>query len=184
MIFSEQKVAQMAAFFLARRGGHMSHMKLIKLLYLADRESMARYDVPMSDDVPCSMRNGPILSATLNLMNGNTRHDAWSAWISPIQNNEVRAQRQIRDWDELDELSRADLEVLEAVFRAHGHKERWELVEYTHTLPEWENPGNSSVAIDQARTFQALGCSEAQAQEKASAIQLRKQLGRKLSEMS
>lgn len=184
MIFSEQKVAQMAAFFLARRGGHMSHMKLMKLLYLADRESMARYDVPMSDDAPCNMKNGPILSATLNLMNGTTHHEAWSSWVSPIQNNEVRAQKQIRDWDELDELSRADLAVLETVFLAHGHKERWEVVKYTHDLPEWEHPGRSSVAIDQARTFRSLGCSEAQAQEKVSAIQLRKLLGRKLSEMS
>ena len=46
MIFSEQKVAHMAAFFLASAEGPLPHLTLIKLLYLADRESMARFDVP------------------------------------------------------------------------------------------------------------------------------------------
>lgn len=184
MIFSEQKVAQIAAFFLARRQGPMSHMKLMKLMYLADRESMARFDVPMSDDFQCNMKNGPVLSSTLNLMKGNIKHEAWSELISPISNHEVKLVKPIEDWDELDELSSSDLSVLEFVFQQHGHKKRWDLVDYTHDLPEWKNPGNSSSPIDQTLTFKAFGNSDEDAQEKIRQMQLRKQLGLKLSEMS
>ncbi len=184
MIFSEQKVAQMAAFFLTRRNGPMSHMKLMKLLYLADRENMARFDVPMSDDFQCNMKNGPVLSSTLNLMNGNIHHEAWSALISPISNYEVTLLKTVHDWDELDELSKSDLSILEYVFQSHGKKKRWDIVEYTHELPEWKHPGNSSVPIDQVLTFKAFGCSDDVAQQKATQIQLHMQLGRKLSEMS
>src|SRR3990167_8998182 len=103
----------MAAFFLTRRGKPMSHLKLMKLLYLADRENMARFDVPMSDDFQCNMKNGPVLSSTLNLMNGTIRHEAWTALISPISNYEVKLLKPIQGWDELDELSNSDLSVLE-----------------------------------------------------------------------
>jgi len=41
-MFNQRKVAQMAAFLLRRRGC-MNYLKLMKLLYLADRESMKRY---------------------------------------------------------------------------------------------------------------------------------------------
>ncbi len=41
-MFCEEKVAQMAAYLLQKRGGKMSYLKLMKLLYLSDRESMDR----------------------------------------------------------------------------------------------------------------------------------------------
>ncbi|WP_163020908.1 Panacea domain-containing protein [Pseudomonas viridiflava] len=183
LIFSEQKVAQMAAFFLARREAPMAHIKLMKLLYLADRLSMERYDAPMSDDSQCNMKNGPILSATLDLMNGSRSSNAWSALISPIRNNEVTLQRNFV-WDELDELSRADLAILEEVFANFGHLNRWELVNYVHTLPEWENPGSSSKPIDSEVTFESFGLTKVQAHEKVAMLRTRKLLGQKLAEMS
>lgn len=173
----------MAAFFLARREAPMAHIKLMKLLYLADRLSMERYDVPMSDDFQCNMKNGPILSVTLDLMNGSRPSEAWSALISPIQNNEVRLQRDFA-WDELDELSRADLAILDEVFANFGRMRRWDLVDYVHTLPEWENPGTSSNPIDAEVTFKSFGLTEMQAHEKVEMLQNRKLLGQKLAEMS
>ncbi|GAB7532763.1 Panacea domain-containing protein [Pseudomonas sp. 3A(2025)] len=173
----------MAAFFLARREAPMAHIKLMKLLYLADRLSMERYDVPMTDDVHCNMKNGPVLSATLNLMNGSRQSKAWSAFVAPIQNFELSLQRDFA-WDELDELSRADVAILDEVFEKYGRMTRWALVDLLHTLPEWENPGNSSKAIDTEVTFQSFGFSKAQAHEKAEMLNARRQLGQKLSEMS
>ena len=173
----------MAAFFLARREAPMAHIKLMKLLYLADRLSMERYDAPMSDDSQCNMKNGPILSATLDLMNGTRSSCAWSAFISPIKNNEVALQRDFA-WDELDELSRADIAILDEVFATFGHLKRWELVDYVHTLPEWENPGISSKQIDAEMTFKSFGLTKVQAHEKVAMLRNRKLLGQKLAEMS
>jgi hypothetical protein len=36
-MFSEEKVAQMAAYLLLKRGGRMAYLKLMKLLYLSNR---------------------------------------------------------------------------------------------------------------------------------------------------
>jgi hypothetical protein len=43
MAFDEKKATEVAAFLLKMRGGKMSYLKLIKLLYLADRESLSRW---------------------------------------------------------------------------------------------------------------------------------------------
>ena len=40
MAFNERKAAQMAAFFLHQGGGKLEVLKLMKLLYLADRQAM------------------------------------------------------------------------------------------------------------------------------------------------
>jgi len=48
----------------------MNYLKLMKLLYLADRESMRRNGRPISGDRYVSMDHGPVLSQTLNLING------------------------------------------------------------------------------------------------------------------
>lgn len=173
----------MAAFFLARREAPMAHIKLMKLLYLADRLSMERFDVPMTDDFQCNMRNGPVLSVTLDLMNGTRVSEAWSAFVSPIQDNKVSLQRDF-SWDELDELSRADVAILDEVFTKFGHMNRWALVDYVHTLPEWVNPGNTSAPLDAEVTFESFGLSKVQAHEKAEMLRTRKLLGQKLAEMS
>ena len=63
-MFREEKVAQMAAYLLQKRGGRMAYIKLMKLLYLADREYMISYGDSMSGDRAVSMKNGPVLSQT------------------------------------------------------------------------------------------------------------------------
>lgn len=49
-MFNQRKVAQMAAFLLDHGKGRMSYLKLMKLLYLADRESMRRHGEAISGD--------------------------------------------------------------------------------------------------------------------------------------
>ena len=50
-MFNERKVAQMAAFFLGRSPAcRMSDFKLMKLLYLSDRQAMREFGRPISGD--------------------------------------------------------------------------------------------------------------------------------------
>ena len=47
-MFNERKAAQMAAFFLGQgSGGRLAHLKLMKLLYLADREAVRAFGLPI-----------------------------------------------------------------------------------------------------------------------------------------
>ena len=93
-MFCEEKVAQMAAYLLQRRDGRMSYLKLMKLLYLSDRESMDRFGEPISDDRMVSMPLGPVLSQTLNVLTGSAiQANAWSEWIKGESHYEVSTKR-------------------------------------------------------------------------------------------
>jgi len=159
-------------------------MKLMKLLYMADRESMDRYSAPMSNDYAVSMPHGPVLSSTLNLITGQIESPFWRSWISPDARHEVSLSRPVHSWEDLDELSEADLEILDLVWGKYGHLRRWEIRDMTHRdCPEWVDPRGSSFPIDPRNVFTALGRSEERADAEAREIFERRVLGRVVSEL-
>lgn len=168
-LFNERKTAQAAAFLLYRAGGQLPLIKLMKLLYLAERQSLQKYGAPITGDKLVSMDNGPVLSMTLNHINGLALscEGGWDTWISDRADHIValRDASMIRSpVKDLLALSDSDLEVLEAVWIEFGHWERWELVRYTHDkLPEWQDPQGSVLPITYESLFDALGFSQGQA---------------------
>src|SRR5438105_2613419 len=68
--FDSIKTTQAAAFLLERHHGGMSKGCLLKMLYLTDRELLAKRGQPLTGDQPVSMENGPVLSKTYDLMKG------------------------------------------------------------------------------------------------------------------
>ena len=147
----------------------MSLLALTKLLYLAERESFKRYAEPLTGDVPVSMKHGPVLSNTLDLMNGFSKTnlaDGWDRWIADREGREVAlrdpAMLQNAEKD-LPSLSRADFDVLDAVWAEFGHlhDDPWALVRHCHQhCHEWEDPGLSSFEIPIVRLLRAVGYDE------------------------
>ena len=66
-VFNDRKTAQAAAWLLDRQEGRMPYLKLIKLLYLADRQSLIESGYPITGDRLVSMDRGPVLSRVLDL---------------------------------------------------------------------------------------------------------------------
>ncbi|MBF0133232.1 MAG: SocA family protein [Magnetococcales bacterium] len=149
-MFDEIKVSQVAAFFLNKaQEGRMPHLKLMKLMYLADREAIHTMGLPITWDCPVSMPHGPVLSRTLDLMDGNVRSSpgGWENWVSAKENHEV-SSRTILGPDRLTKLSKAEISVLESVWQQFGGMSRWEIRDWTHDhCPEWEDPHGSSFPI-------------------------------------
>jgi uncharacterized phage-associated protein len=171
-MFNERKVAQMAAYLIGKEGGRMSHLKLMKLLYLSDREAMAQYGVPLSGDRIVSMPHGPVLSMTLNLMDGDTEsaENGWEAWISDKENHELSVVRPVVR-EELNEISAGDVDVLDAVWAKFGQMTKYQIRDYTHRYClEWKDPNGSSFPIDYEDVFVALGRTRDQAIELAAHI--------------
>jgi uncharacterized phage-associated protein len=132
-------------------------MKLIKLLYYVDREALRIWGRPVSTDRYVSMTHGPVLSRVLNLITEGEepgREGVWARHISePIGNKEVKLLADPGS----DELSRAEEDLITSVFKAHGHKNRWRIVDEIHELPEWKDPLGSAIPIDIIDILQALG---------------------------
>ena len=159
-MFNERKAAQIATWFLRQAGGIMRHLKLIKLMYLAERQALRDYGFTLTGDQVVAMPHGPVLSMTLNFINGDIESidDGWEAWISDRANHEVALRDRPQDQAALDELSVAELEILDRVWNEFGHMNQWQLRDYTHMhCPEWTDPDGSSMPIPLHRIFVALG---------------------------
>lgn len=148
--FNEKKTAQAAAHLLRKGGGEMNYMKLIKLLYLADRQSLLARGLLISGDRLVAMKRGPVLSRVLNLIKKGTADDghAWSQYISAPQDYEVRVQPTADCSGS--ELSPFETSILDRVFADFGHLTPWELVDRLHerdSFPEWRDPGDSAFDI-------------------------------------
>jgi len=173
-MFNESKVAQMAAWFLSQSHTHkMPHLKLMKLLYLSDRQSLKLYESSISGDHVVAMPHGPVLTMTLDYINGavSSSVNAWESLISDRSHHQVSLRKAVSR-DDLDDLSDADISILESTWKKFGEYSQWELVEYTHThCKEWKDPQGSSHPISFASIFRALGRSHAESKELEANIQ-------------
>lgn len=166
-MFLEARVTQMAAYLLGKTEGRMAYIKLIKLLYLAEREAMAKWGESVSGDHFVSMPHGPVLSQTYDLIKGSALSEETSPWNTLIKgeaNYEV-SLRQTVDSNNFDDLSLSELKILDQVFEDFGHMSRFEIRDYTHdNCSEWEDPNGSSFPIKPESIFRALGKNQEQTQ--------------------
>lgn len=150
-MFKEEKTTQIAAQFLQRAGGKMPYIKLLKLIYYADREMLQRWGIPMTYDRWFSMKCGPVLSATYDLIKSNAG-SIWSKFIVSEGHDVV-----LRSDPGNGELSKAESKIIEDTFNEHGDKDKWDLVCETHDLPEWVDPGEGAVEITYRTVLEVQG---------------------------
>lgn len=148
--FNEIKTTQAAALFLKKNTGEMSYMKLIKLLYLADRQALRLWERPLTGDTYFSMKRGPVLSNVLDIINNSGDPEDNSYWYKYISkpNNNCEIKLNENESPETDTLSQRELELIDELYEKFKDFDRWEMVDFCHEfLPEWENVGNSRKLI-------------------------------------
>ena len=178
--YNVRKAAQVTAFFAVRQGGSINVLKLAGLLYLADREFMSRYDFPILFDHFVSMPHGPATSMTLNYINGlEEDQDQWGDFVESRAGYQVGLSRPKMSFDEFDELSDAELHVLEATWDQFGPMTSWEIRNWTHAnCQEWEDPHGSSRPIPYVRVLKSLR--KENSAEIAAEIETQRALGQSL----
>lgn len=168
--FRENKATQSAALLLGWAGGSMNYMKLIKLLYLADRTALVRWGRPITFARAVSMKHGPVLSEVLDLVNEGSppgTRPVWNRAISIPSNYQVRLIAECSP----DDLSDAEEDVLAEVFREYGGFEPWPLVDTLHnTLPEWI-PTDGAIPIHYRDILLNEGWTEAEVAEVESELE-------------
>jgi uncharacterized phage-associated protein len=159
-----KKVIQVVGLLLQKYSGRLNYTKLIKLLYLADREALGRWDVPITEDSYAALHNGPIVSEIYNLVMERhcdpTVQFQWNALFATEGYELVAQAPSLSNKDELSEREEQLLNEIDAKFHDWTFGQ---LIDYTHNhdlFPEWEDPGNSSYPISLSKLLQALGRSE------------------------
>lgn len=162
MPYQPEKAAQTIAYFAMREGGSINVLKAIKLVYLADSESIRQRGHPMQDEPRFSLPHGPVNSMTLDHLNGAYRENQaiWQSLLDARAGNKVGLANEKLSSDDLDSLSDRELSILDSVWNRVGHMDRFELADWTHlpeNVPEWEDPDGSRKSISLERMMAAVG---------------------------
>jgi uncharacterized phage-associated protein len=152
--FDQAKTAQLAAALLHLRGGRMHYMKLIKLMYLVDRAALIKWGQPLTYDNYVSMPHGPVLSATLDLINEGP--DGESPWHQLIERSTDPYSVRLKARSSSDKLSENEQALIREIFDKYGHMNRYKLRDLLHeVLPEWQDPKGSALPITPQDILQA-----------------------------
>lgn len=168
MSYNPRKAAQLVSYLILKSGSDtLSVLKAIKLVYLVDRESLRRFGFPVLDEMRCSMPHGPVNSMTYGYIAGDydPEGSGWSDYLRDRENHTIALAQPGLSFDDLDELSEADMECADAVWAEFGHMNKWQLRNWTHepsNVPEWEDPHGGSSIIPIQRIMNAVGVQDAQ----------------------
>jgi uncharacterized phage-associated protein len=153
--FDQAKTAQLAGALLHLRGGRMHYMKLIKLMYLVDREAIIRWGRPITNDNYVSMPHGPVLSATLDLINEGP--DDGSPWHQVIERSTDPYSVRLKAKPSADKLSEEEQALIRNIFQEYGQMNRYKLRDLLHkVLPEWQDPQGSALPITHEDILRAV----------------------------
>lgn len=157
MRYSEEKATAVAVYFLEQAGGTLEDLKLMKLMYLAEREAIRLRNAGITGDQFFSMKNGPILSQTLDRMSPREQIDPANVWREHINLPSQWLVGLAKPFNIGQELSKRELKIIADVWAQYGHLSKWELVEITHQFSEWRNPGTSAQSIAFQDILSGLG---------------------------
>lgn len=155
-MFNEKRMLQIISYLLSLNNNEMDKLKLIKELYLIDRVSIDEDNSSVSGDEFFSLKYGPVLSNTLNIINDIPNGNSWSEYINISNYKKIRL---IKPFDE-GRLSKRDKYFIQLISDKYKKYTTPQLVEYTHTLPEWKEPKDTNYKIRFADIMKALGKSD------------------------
>ncbi len=122
-----KKSTQAVGRIIEMSGGPIDYLRISKLIYLADRESIIARGVPIVGGNYFSMRKGPTIGEVMNFVHRRNAPE-WKETISPRFGNEVRLQNK----PQTDALSQSELDILDSVVKLHLERTTDELVEWCH----------------------------------------------------
>lgn len=136
--FNERKSTEAASLLLKLKGGRSDYWWIIKMLYLVDREAFQKWERPITNDLYESLPYGPVPKAIYSIINKKNPSPFWKGYIATFAKNSEVALTGLPA--PIKKLSKAEVELIKSVFDKFGSLTGKQLVEYTHTLPEWRDP--------------------------------------------
>ena len=133
--------ARHATLWLLKRHGALDHIKLLKLVFLADVEHLRKYGRPVVGGEYFAMEHGPVASELYDELK-------LARIIGTAAVNDFTL-RGVEEPDE-DQLSETDLEILRDVNERFGAWDRYRLSNYTHGFEAWKRNWKEG---DERRSF-------------------------------
>jgi uncharacterized phage-associated protein len=136
--FDYKKAVQAINYFAKKEGGKIDKLKLIKLIYFADRYHIRKYGRPIINDTYLAMPLGAVGSSTKDIVDSSRflaeEECSYAKGFFHTAGNSVTS---IADIDS-DVFSKSDIEALDFSYNVFGSYKAPYLVNICHKYPEWE----------------------------------------------
>ena len=154
--FDFAKTLQAAAVLLRHEPGRRTnYMRLIKLVYIADREALAETGHPITGSKAIAMKRGPLPQKLYELIKGE--HYNSPAWENHV--DKERYTLSLAKDPGMGALSSYEIVKLLEIASRYRDCDEWDMVRITYEFPEWRknDPGDSSREIPVADILDAQG---------------------------
>jgi len=144
-----EKVVQATAVLLKLEPTkRMTRLRILKLLYIADREMIERRGRPITGDRVVAMDNGPVLSNTYDYIKGKTENDLWKRCLETVGRDVV-----LREDPGVGKLTPREVDKLQEVFSRLIELDDYAVADLTHDFPEYKKNtpprgGQKPIAVD------------------------------------
>jgi len=156
-MFNIDKLIQVCNYLVKKNNNSLNYTKLIKLLYISDKESLKQSLQTITGDNYVSMDNGPVLSKLYYLIKGQYRKESyqnlWNSRFIKDGYNLVAVTHQIPH----SELSKFEMGILDNIFEQYKDTDVREIIKFLHKCPEWKNPSGSSIPIKPEEILKSIG---------------------------
>lgn len=159
-MFDIEKLTQLVSYILKKNNNRLNYTKLIKILYLADKESFNAINHSMTGDLYYSLPQGPVLSNLLDLIRGRANFRLQTYWDSRFLTDDydlVLLTQNIPDG----KLSRFEKRIIDELDVKFHNKSYADLIAYVHdknNCPEWIKPASHGRSpITEADILKSLG---------------------------
>ncbi|MCK4981914.1 MAG: SocA family protein [Victivallaceae bacterium] len=152
MRFEYKKATQALNYFARKNSSHkISKLKVLKLIYLADRFHLRKYGRAITNDNYIAMQFGPVASGVKDIAEQTIFLDKEIKCYAEICLSQVDLHHDIKSRREVDTdvFSETEIEALDVIWERF-HKQQG-LVDFTHEFPEWkkhESNLNSNMSLE------------------------------------
>ncbi len=152
----EKAIQATGVLFRQEHVKRMAYLRLLKLLYIAERESLKETGRPIIGDHVVAMDHGPVFTRVYSLVKGEAvGTDVWNNYLV-----KDHYHLELSHSPDVGELSRYEVEKLQEVGKRYEDWNDWEVVRETHSFEEWKNNipiKGSSLPIPFAHILKAVG---------------------------
>jgi len=136
--FDYKKATQAINYLSKKEGGQIDKLKLMKLIYFADRFHLRKYGRPIFNDTYYAMPKGPVASSVKDIaeLSSYLAEDEknYAVQFISVQKNAVSSLKNVDE----NVFSQSDIEALDFAHNEFGAYKPLELVDFTHKYPEWQ----------------------------------------------
>lgn len=136
--FDLKKAAQAINFLARKSHGEIDKIKVVKLIYFADRYHLRKYGRPITNDEYWAMEWGPVNSNVKDIADmsgflGAMEKDYASQYVESPSKNIIKSILEVDN----KVFSQTDIEALTWAWETFGHLDGFALADLSHHYPEW-----------------------------------------------